>query len=398
MEPELEDNPDFKVESEMRVEPDVQEETEDEAKSMFNEEQEVQDKFHVQMNLEEETERGREFAETQSDTEEKYEMADEPIMELEPLDDDNDELSTLELSEVEKSVRAAFQNKGPVNQPLPEDEGLTRERDYVLDEEPIMELEPETRQEQVVPDAASMEEGPALDSTGQQMPPLEDIFPNEEARMGMERDTLSNYVMMEKPGNEFVRDEEEEPSPPVGMLSFEEPAMEDSLVLDGGVQPGVVPRDNKALMRQEVTTPAEGRLRQATGRSCWPGLLLEGKCYRFFGRQKRAEDAELFCQNMFPGGHLGSITSPYIHREVMRMILQHNGAYTRTWVGGLRYLKTGRFIWLDGSRWSYADWLSGEPNDTSGVEDCVELLERGNGKFNDFTCWEPQAFICSYPY
>lgn len=22
----------------------------------------------------------------------------------------------------------------------------------------------------------------------------------------------------------------------------------------------------------------------------------------------------------------------------------------------------------------------------------------GNGKFNDFTCWEPQAFICSYPY
>lgn len=22
----------------------------------------------------------------------------------------------------------------------------------------------------------------------------------------------------------------------------------------------------------------------------------------------------------------------------------------------------------------------------------------GNGKFNDFTCWEPQAFICSHPY
>ncbi|XP_070832444.1 lectin-like [Chaetodon trifascialis] len=82
----------------------------------------------------------------------------------------------------------------------------------------------------------------------------------------------------------------------------------------------------------------------------------------------------------------------------MRMILQQNGAYTRTWVGGLRYLKTGRFIWLDGSQWSYADWLSGEPNNTSDVEDCVEVLAHGNGKFNDFTCWEPQAFMCCYPY
>lgn len=254
---ELEDNPDFKVESEVKADPGVQEETEDEVKLVFNEDpefQEVQEKFQVQMNLEEETEH-REF-----DMQEKYEMVDEPIMELEPLDDDNDELNNMELSEARKSVRAAFQNEEPVNEPLPEDEALMRRRDYVLEEEPIMESEME--QEQVVEDAASMEEGPALDITGQQMPLLEEIFPNEEARMGMmgmEPDTLSNYTLMKEPRSEFVGEEELSPA----SLSFEEPAMEDSPALDGGVQPGVVPiREKKAMMRQGLRAPVEEGLEQ----------------------------------------------------------------------------------------------------------------------------------------
>ncbi|XP_034042575.1 lectin-like isoform X2 [Thalassophryne amazonica] len=129
--------------------------------------------------------------------------------------------------------------------------------------------------------------------------------------------------------------------------------------------------------------------------SCNPGVALEGKYYQFFKGPKRVEDAEFFCQKNFPGGHLGSITSQHIHKEVMSMMMRESGTHTRTWVGGLRYLKTGRFVWLDESHWGYADWLSEEPNNTAGKEDCVELL--GNGKFNDFTCWEPQAFICSYP-
>ncbi|XP_075967916.1 lectin [Anarhichas minor] len=140
-------------------------------------------------------------------------------------------------------------------------------------------------------------------------------------------------------------------------------------------------------------------------RSHCPGVTLEGRCYQFFKGPKTAADAEFFCQEHVAGGHLASITGQHIHREVMNMMLRQNGALTRSWIGGLRYLKvcvlsqgTGRFIWLDGSHWSYADWLSGEPNNTADIEECVEVLAHGNGKFNDFTCWEPQAFICSYPH
>lgn len=43
----------------------------------------------------------------------------------------------------------------------------------------------------------------------------------------------------------------------------------------------------------------------------------------------------------------------------------------------MHVFQTGRFIWLDGSRWTYADWLAGEPNNTSNLEDCVEVLAFG---------------------
>ncbi|XP_074515017.1 uncharacterized protein LOC141782493 isoform X2 [Sebastes fasciatus] len=364
-------------------------ELEPEVKSEVDVEPDVQEEFQGEMNLEEGTETGQEIEERHIDMEGKSEM-EEPIMELEPLDDDN-----TEMSDTEKSLRAAFQNQDPVNQPLSEEEeeeGVMRKRDNVLDGEPIMELEPEEEEpslhQHVMPDAAIMYgSGPALDIMGQQMPSLEEYFPNEEARMGMEpgkqqdsRTEGSDYLMMEEPGSEFVREEELSP-----MALFEEPDMNYGPALDGGVQIGVAPkRERRALMMN--------------GKSHCPGVILEEKCYQFFKEPKRAADAEFFCQEHFAGGHLASITSQHIHREVMNMMLRQNGAYTRTWIGGLRFLETGRFLWLDGSRWSYADWLSGEPNNTSDVEDCVEVLAHGNGKFNDFTCREPQAFICSYPY
>uniref|UniRef100_A0A096LQP6 C-type lectin domain-containing protein n=2 Tax=Poecilia formosa TaxID=48698 RepID=A0A096LQP6_POEFO len=131
---------------------------------------------------------------------------------------------------------------------------------------------------------------------------------------------------------------------------------------------------------------------QRQGERYCTGMIVDGKCYQFFKEPLNYEDAEFFCQEQFPGGHLGAITTQQVHQELMSLI-QQSGGYTRTWVGGRRLDR--RFIWLDGSRWSYQDWLPGEPNHTAGVENCVEIL--GNGKFNDFTCWEAQAFVCSYP-
>lgn len=49
--------------------------------------------------------------------------------------------------------------------------------------------------------------------------------------------------------------------------------------------------------------------------------------------------SQFFCQKLSPGGHLASITSTYIHKELVKMMLTRNGAYSRTWIGGLRFLE-----------------------------------------------------------
>ncbi|KAG8000566.1 Lectin, partial [Nibea albiflora] len=329
LEPETEPGQQFvERHAEVMVEPIMELEPETEPDQQFVERHADMERTHEVMvepimELVPETEARQQFVERHADMERTHEVMAEPIMELEPLDDDASMLGNdVEMREKQRNF-----------------------------EEPIMELEPETRQEEVIPVAAMMDEGPALDINGEPISRLEEYFPNEEARMGMNS-------IMDVPESEYVR--EEEP------LTYEEPA----------------------LMRREQDGQAIGL------RSC-PGVSYEGKCYEFFRGPKKAVDAELFCQQHFHGGHLASITSRNIHAKIMTMMKHQHGRDTRTWVGGLRYLDSGRFVWLDGSRWTYADWLSGEPNNTSNLEDCIEVLP--TGKFNDFTCREPQAFICSYP-
>ncbi|TNN35036.1 hypothetical protein EYF80_054803 [Liparis tanakae] len=147
---------------------------------------------------------------------EMHNVLDEgPIMELEPLDEDNrseEKLSDTELSDMETSLRAAFQSQNPVNQPQSEKgEGLMSEMHNVYYAGPIMELEPEEEEEQsflhrqVMPQAATMEDGPALDIMGQPMQSSSEYFPSEEAMMGVEHGLHQDDLLTEA-GSEFRQD------------------------------------------------------------------------------------------------------------------------------------------------------------------------------------------------
>uniref|UniRef100_A0A3Q1EPN8 Si:ch211-160b11.4 n=1 Tax=Acanthochromis polyacanthus TaxID=80966 RepID=A0A3Q1EPN8_9TELE len=262
-----------------------------------------------------------------------------------------DEASNTELSEVEESMRAAFLNPDLAVEPQQEEEDQEEAAimtNYVQDEELEPEMIEEPFENQYIrPDDATLEELQQLDMMEQQML-LSQNYPNEGARM-------------EEAGAEFM-------------------AEEDGPVFDEQIE---------GAGRRFLPNP------ERLGRSSCTGVLFEGRCYQFFKEPKRFEEAEFFCQSQFMGGHLASITSPRIHRDVMDLMLTTIGTRTRAWVGGLRFLDTGRFVWLDGSLWDYSDWLVGEPNHTANKEECLEVL--ANGKFNDFTCWEPQPFFCSCP-
>ena len=54
----------------------------------------------------------------------------------------------------------------------------------------------------------------------------------------------------------------------------------------------------------------------------------------------------------------------------------------------------GTFSWSDGSTSSYNNWEDGEPDDASGLEDCVILT--GKGKWNDTPCIMWCNYVCKF--
>lgn len=64
--------------------------------------------------------------------------------------------------------------------------------------------------------------------------------------------------------------------------------------------------------------------------------------------------------------------------------------FSGPWIGGLQ-LPGGvepadRWTWINGDPWTYTRWLSGEPNDNSGIgEDRIQLYQRELGPINSST-------------
>ena len=67
------------------------------------------------------------------------------------------------------------------------------------------------------------------------------------------------------------------------------------------------------------------------------------------------------------------------------------------WIGLSDRETEGTFLWIDGSPLlpQQAQWNVGEPNNSGGDEDCVEL--RPTGQWNDVICGGARAALCEVP-
>ncbi|TFK09500.1 Pulmonary surfactant-associated protein D [Platysternon megacephalum] len=62
---------------------------------------------------------------------------------------------------------------------------------------------------------------------------------------------------------------------------------------------------------------------------------------------------------------------------------------------GINDIQTeGTFKHLNGEALGYSNWASNEPNNSEGIEDCVEV--HSSGKWNDKSCAEKRLIICEY--
>ncbi|XP_044192218.1 ladderlectin-like [Thunnus albacares] len=138
----------------------------------------------------------------------------------------------------------------------------------------------------------------------------------------------------------------------------------------------------------ETGSMISGGIKQSRD-SCFPGWYPYGsRCFKFFSSPKTWIDAENYC--LYFGANLASIHNPGEYEFITE--LASKNSFPSFWIGGSDAVKSLKWLWSDGSIVYYNNWASGEPNESKGLENCIEMLPQG---WNDRSCGISSPFICA---
>ncbi|XP_030630544.1 neurocan core protein [Chanos chanos] len=114
---------------------------------------------------------------------------------------------------------------------------------------------------------------------------------------------------------------------------------------------------------------------------------FHGHCYRLFPRRHTWEDAEKDCREH--SGHLTSVTST-LEQDFLNSLGHDN-----VWIGLNDRTVEDDFQWTDNMDLVYENWRENQPdNFFAGGEDCVVMISREDGKWNDVPCNYNLPYIC----
>uniref|UniRef100_A0A8C2JSK4 Neurocan n=1 Tax=Cyprinus carpio TaxID=7962 RepID=A0A8C2JSK4_CYPCA len=114
---------------------------------------------------------------------------------------------------------------------------------------------------------------------------------------------------------------------------------------------------------------------------------FHGHCYRLFPRRHTWEDAEKDCREY--SSHLTSITSS------MEQDFLNGLGHENVWIGLNDRTVEEDFQWTDAMDVVYENWRENQPdNFFAGGEDCVVMISREDGKWNDVPCNYNLPYIC----
>ena len=122
----------------------------------------------------------------------------------------------------------------------------------------------------------------------------------------------------------------------------------------------------------------------------WKYFAHTGMCYKYFYGRYTWDSAREFCkkQNSESGDTVtiqDSQTNNFLKEITSSPI----------WTSGRK--QGSHWEWADGSRISYKNWKSGEPNNYADGEHCLEFnVQYRRGKWNDRHCPYKMCTICQY--
>ena len=97
------------------------------------------------------------------------------------------------------------------------------------------------------------------------------------------------------------------------------------------------------------------------------------------------------------GGGLAMVKNAEDQREIYNLALHYR--LRSIWLGAGDQVIEGNWFWWDRSPTPYNNFLPGEPDDSKGVEDCVEMLvvtANTPGGWNDVNCNLRRPFVCQF--
>ncbi|KAK2142134.1 hypothetical protein LSH36_994g01031 [Paralvinella palmiformis] len=133
---------------------------------------------------------------------------------------------------------------------------------------------------------------------------------------------------------------------------------------------------------------------------------FNGSCYRMYQRSNTFEEARSFCQN--DGADLVVIANEEENQFLKELFylqedLQSPETIWHAFIGLTDMAKEGTHVWVDGTPLSYSNWVAGDPNDSDGTNDIVEIvgpyIPSNYGRWVDSsTIKTSETYICERKY
>uniref|UniRef100_A0A665TX16 C-type lectin domain-containing protein n=1 Tax=Echeneis naucrates TaxID=173247 RepID=A0A665TX16_ECHNA len=144
---------------------------------------------------------------------------------------------------------------------------------------------------------------------------------------------------------------------------------------------------------RQGTEPSTSRI-QTSIVSC-KGEVINGNCYEFNPTPMAFDEAQVLCRSVALNAELASVTNGDLHARLVSLVT--NGGQNNpvlTWLGGM--VKDQQAAWVDGSEWSYSDWMPGHPNIHTDKPFCLEMFRIDESWWTAADCELKRASICSY--
>jgi hypothetical protein len=111
--------------------------------------------------------------------------------------------------------------------------------------------------------------------------------------------------------------------------------------------------------------------------------------YVYTAQNKTWDQARLACRAA--GAHLATILNADDQAAVQKSL---NGVTGEVWFGLSDIVKESNYQWIDDSPKSFLNWITGQPDDSGGNEDCTAVVPNSSFKWADRNCANTLPYLC----